>query len=131
MLVNVPPGLGWGNRKVHPKVVECRWLSIREREGQRLGFPGQPSMEPSLTPHQDRYSKSTPASPRAFNPVGRRRGGEGVDDPWLANMRVKHNSMDVGEAAQKLLDLVRRHAQLVGQLGIGRAGTLLDQPRIK
>jgi len=91
-------------------------------------------MEPSLTPHQDRYSKSTPdagsppASPRAFNPVGRRRGGEGVDDPWLANMRVQHDSMDVGEAAQKLLDLVRRHAQLVGQLGIGRAGTLLDQP---
>ena len=51
-----------------------------------------------------------------------------MDDPWLANMRVQHDSMDVGEAAQKLLDLVRRHAQLVGQLGIGRAGTLLDQP---
>jgi hypothetical protein len=51
-----------------------------------------------------------------------------MNDPWLANMRVQHDSMDVGKAVQNLLNLLRRNAQLVGQLGIGGAGTLFDQP---
>jgi hypothetical protein len=51
-----------------------------------------------------------------------------MDNPRLANVGVQRDSVDIGEAAQELLNLSGRHAQLGRQLGIGRAGALFEQP---
>lgn len=101
MLMNVVPSLGRGNSKVYPKATKSHWFSIRDRDGQRLGFPGKPGVEPGLTSYQHRNPKSAPdaggppSAPLALYPVGRRRYREGMDDPWLANMGVQHDSVDV------------------------------------